>query len=102
MYRQGDILIIPVDPEIDWIDAERAKRVPRDRLRVVLAYGEATGHAHAIASLGATLYEQDDERFLHLRLPATLRHEEHARIKLPAGKYRVVQQVEYPDVIVLD
>jgi len=26
--------------------------VPRDRGRVVLAYGEATGHAHAIAEPG--------------------------------------------------
>ncbi len=41
--RQGDVLVL----EIDDIPKD-ARRVPRDDGRVVLAYGEVTGHAHAI------------------------------------------------------
>ena len=46
-YRQGDVLLIPTDAI-----PEKAKRVTRDAGRIVLAYGEVTGHAHAIASRG--------------------------------------------------
>ncbi len=35
------------------------------------------------------------ERFLKVTRTVELKHEEHTRIELPAGKYRVVQQVEY-------
>lgn len=59
--RQGDVFIkavakIPAD----------AKVKPRDNGRVVLAYGEATGHAHAIAELGCDLLETADERFVRV------------------------------------
>ena len=49
MVRQGDVLLVPVDAI-----PEAAKPVARDHGRVVLAYGEATGHAHAISSAAAT------------------------------------------------
>lgn len=46
MYRQGDILIVPV-PEESVPGGLRP--APRDaRGRLVLAHGEATGHCHAI------------------------------------------------------
>ena len=47
--RQGDVLLVPASRPGD------AKPVGRDCGRVVLAYGEVTGHAHAIRSHGATL-----------------------------------------------
>ena len=102
MYRQGDILLIPLEPELQEFDADSAERIPRERGRVVLAHGEATGHAHTISSLGATLYQQFDERFLRLRWSSWLRHQEQASIRVPRGTYRVVRQVEYPDVVVID
>src|SRR5262245_29451672 len=49
LIRQGDVLLIPVDPEL--VDgAAPANRRVQERVagRVVLAEGEATGHAHAI------------------------------------------------------
>lgn len=52
MLRQGDVLLVEVTEEIP----AEAKKVERDHGRVVLAYGEATGHAHAIPHPGATLY----------------------------------------------
>jgi hypothetical protein len=51
MYRQGDVLIIPVESIPERLDA-----IDRDDGRVVLAHGEVTGHAHAIKAEGAVLF----------------------------------------------
>jgi len=90
MVRQGDVLLVPVDAIPDG-----ATPVARDRGRVVLAYGEVTGHAHAIKAPGATLLADEVDRYLRLRSQAVLDHEEHAAIGLAAGAYRVVIQREY-------
>lgn len=98
MYRQGDILFLPV-PEENVPGTVRAlPPAGRDaRGRLVLALGEATGHAHAIPGPGALLRDPDPLRPDHLHLPSGGRvvHEEHAAISLPAGWYRVVRQREY-------
>lgn len=52
LYRQGDVLIMRVEGK-----CVPGAEVKRDKGRVVLAYGEVTGHAHAIRSRAATLYE---------------------------------------------
>ena len=91
MFRQGDVLLIPVQ-EIP----KRARAVEREGGRVVLAHGEATGHAHAIQAPGARLFSDGGSRFLEVPAEgATLAHEEHAAIPLPGGAYRVVIQREY-------
>jgi hypothetical protein len=88
-FRQGDVLLELVE------SAELGKEIPRDPQRgVVLAYGEATGHAHAIADSGATLYFGKDkaanaDRFLRVLRPVSLRHDEHAPVALVPGLYRV-------------
>ena len=43
MFRQGDVLIIPVAKLPDCLEPMK-----RERGRVILAHGEVTGHAHAI------------------------------------------------------
>ncbi|MGH8907319.1 MAG: hypothetical protein ACRD0K_12525 [Egibacteraceae bacterium] len=90
-YRQGDVLIVATRQlPAGLVPA------PRDRGRIVLAEGEATGHAHAIAERGAILYEGDgEERFLEVETAVALRHEEHGAITLPPGTYRVIRQREY-------
>ncbi|GAA4573960.1 hypothetical protein [Planotetraspora kaengkrachanensis] len=98
MYRQGDILIVPVPEESVPAAARTGPPEPRDaRGRLVLALGEATGHAHAIAGPGTLLLDRDPSRpgFLHLPSGGRLVHEEHAAISLPKGWYRVVRQREY-------
>ena len=90
MVRQGDVLLVPVDAI-----PEKARPVARDNGRVVLAYGEVTGHAHAISSAAATQLHDDIERYLRLTAVATLQHEEHAAIELAPGSYRIVIQREY-------
>jgi hypothetical protein len=91
MYRQGDVLVVPVTGIPD--DATEGAR---DKGRIVLAYGEATGHAHAIADPEAEVLEARGSRYLRIGAKgASLTHEEHGPIALPPGSYRVVIQREY-------
>jgi hypothetical protein len=94
IYRQGDVLI------------RRVSRLPNGskdvtpKSRIVLAHGEVTGHAHAIAEGEAREYSFAGaagivRRFLKVVSEATVRHEEHAPIPLPSGLYEIVQQREY-------
>jgi hypothetical protein len=91
MLRQGDVLLIPVN------------RIPDDGFvvelgsRIVLAEGEATGHAHALVSDGLELVvETDDQtRYVELVGPGKLVHEEHETILLQPGAYEVRRQREY-------
>jgi hypothetical protein len=95
MYRQGDVLLVPVESI-----PVRLEQVARDGGRVVLAYGEATGHAHAIVGDQATLFRQPEgEAEVFMRVlggaPVALVHDEHDTIMIPPGWYRVVRQREY-------
>lgn len=114
MYRQGDVLItrvaaIPGD----------AKERKRDNGRVILAYGEVTGHAHAIAdspqhpraalfdvparngssvgtrSVDGAIADTDLMTFLRVDELSELVHDEHSMIVLAPGDYRVTRQREY-------
>jgi hypothetical protein len=108
MYRQGDVLIERVDESTETV--VKAKNIELDTQkgspRVVFAYGEVTGHAHAIA------YEESMDWFEaegqdtvtdaggtvgYLRLvdAAELRHEEHSPINLDPGLWKVTRQREY-------
>jgi hypothetical protein len=94
LYRQGDVLIRQVASLPS--DAKPVK----NKGRIVLAHGEVTGHAHAIAVREAREFTMADaagavKRFLSVVSEATVRHEEHAPITLPAGVYEIVQQREY-------
>jgi hypothetical protein len=112
-FRQGDVLIVMVDSLPKNVVAK-----PRDNGRVVLAYGEVTGHAHAIIEKKVIHYDAPDAvsaaeallasvgmkrqltaenapTFLELATEAPLQHEEHGTIKLPAGRAVVIRQREY-------
>ncbi|CAM5351794.1 hypothetical protein SAVIM338S_01224 [Streptomyces avidinii] len=98
MYRQGDVLIVPLAESAVPPDAGDAPPEPRDGLgRLVLALGEVTGHAHAVLGPGRLVREPGPLAPLLLHLPDGGRvvHEEHAAIPLPKGWYRVVRQREY-------
>ncbi|MEV0159723.1 hypothetical protein ACGFJC_50395 [Nonomuraea fuscirosea] len=85
MYRQGDILLMPIPEETAPVVSLSQPRDARGRL--VLSYGEGTGHAHAIPGPGTL-----SRGFLHLPVGGRLVHEEHAAISLPKGWYRVIRQ----------
>ena len=111
MYAQGDLLIIPVTD----IPKKLKECTPRSG-PVVLAHGETTGHRHAFYDGGVRLFRPDDqgvstellernaipmetvEQWIELARETGLKHEEHAEIKLPKGKYRVVRQREYDPI----
>lgn len=98
MYRQGDVLIVPVAEEAVAEHVVRAPREARDgRGRLVLALGEVTGHAHAVVGPGELVREAGlfGPMLLHLPKGGRVVHEEHAVITLPAGWFRVVRQREY-------
>lgn len=67
------------------------KKDMRDQGRIILAYGEVTGHCHEVvlAETGlppsmdeAQFFEVDGRRELIVLAPCILRHEEHAPIAL--------------------
>jgi hypothetical protein len=97
MYRQGDVLIKEVAKmptavkQVDWAKEGR----------VILAYGEVTGHAHALGLSFASMFATEaGQRFLKVKEGAELTHEEHATIKPVPGVYEVIQQREYtPEAI---
>ena len=110
MYAQGDLLIIPVE----YIPQKLKNCTPKGP--VVLAHGETTGHRHAFYDGGVTLYRPDDqgvssellqqnaipmqtvEQWIDVAKETMLKHEEHAPISLPPGKYKVVRQREYDPI----
>ena len=122
-YRHGDVVIVPIS-EDTWGDLENGVRNGQkiEQLdEVCLAEGEITGHSHMLRSEDPTVLapfesiqphmlewgfrpEQNSEgellrnagnyRALKLTADASLTHEEHAEIKLPAGHYVVYQQRE--------
>jgi hypothetical protein len=98
MYRQGDVLIIPVAKA-----PKLGKKFQGLFGRLILAEGEVTGHAHAILDTEAELHEIEHEvsdRLLRVLVEdgAKLVHEEHGQIKLPKGDYIVRLQREYDPI----
>jgi len=95
LIRQGDVLLVPVS------QPTASQPVPRRHGRLVLATGELSGHAHAIADDHAELVTAEGAAQLFLLVhgtPATLTHEEHTPLTVPPGAYRVVRQREYDPV----
>ena len=81
--RQGDVTLKPSTLP------DNAQPQPRDG-RLILAEGEATGHAHAIHDLGAVLYTYGDRTYLVTDTAVELIHEEHGTVLAPPGSYEVL------------
>ena len=107
-YRQGDVLI----ERISNIPGS-AKKQKRSS-RVILAHGEMTGHHHMLeTSDPADWWKEGEistanskpstlagELFVSLPAGGVVTHQEHAKIKLPTGTYRITRQREYsPEAI---
>ena len=98
--RQGDVLLV----DAAYRGNKSGTPIPLDGGRIVLAYGEVTGHAHAIAVTDpaappAQYFDADAERFLRALTDIPLAHEEHAQVMFsphdPArGRYQQAFQVE--------
>jgi hypothetical protein len=110
--RQGDVQLQPVASL-----PSGCTEIPADGNRIVLAYGEVTGHAHAIYDYVAHGLEKAGEvadaaiaraqtkarlwrdaagdRYLEVVETVSLSHEEHATHVLAPGIYKLPNQVEY-------
>lgn len=90
--QHGDCILIPVN-ELP----ENTRLAPRDaHNRAIAAEGEVTGHAHALASPDASIYELIDvedmpQRFLKVEGEASahISHEEHGTLVVPPGLYEI-------------
>ena len=92
-WRQGDIYFVKLDGDVDSADAVPVKSG-------VIAKGETTGHAHRVLhssiAAGALLCLVGGSMFLRSpEVGATIVHDEHGPIELPAGSYAVVPQQEF-------
>jgi len=104
-YRQGDVLLV----ETKSIPADAHETNRDEHGRIVLAYGEVTGHAHAFRGKGVcgfTKLDNNEVEFLLVQdgggSGAILNHElvsgqkaEHDAQTIPPGKFELAQQVEY-------
>ena len=83
--RQGDILFTKVD------SAPKQQNIV---VKNIVAYGEATGHCHKLE--GGILYlDEKNEMFVISEGGAHVLHEEHNRINLEEGVWKVTRQAEY-------
>lgn len=88
-YRQGDVLLQPVDA----LPVEATKIT--GKMPIILAEGEATRHAHRIKrSRKVRHHIANGEMYLEVLEPVDLEHEEHAAITVDPGIYLVRRQVE--------
>lgn len=95
--RQGDVFV----QEIKSIPKD-AKKQKTDR--VILAYGEVTGHCHEVATEDLDkieLFSIDGKMYLNVKEDGVhVTHQEHSTAILDKGKYEVVIQREYsPEAI---
>jgi hypothetical protein len=87
LFRQGDVLLRQIKELPETVRRKEDK---------VLAFGEATGHAHKFTSEFADLYiDVGGKQYAFLLEKAVLEHEEHANIEVPEGVYEVVIQREF-------
>lgn len=93
VIRQGDVNIA----QVENLPANAKPIELKKGDRIVLAYGEVTGHAHAI-------YEDTDKvkmwavgkvKYLEVMATVMLKHEEHSAAELSPGIYKLPVQVEY-------
>lgn len=88
--RHGDVGLIVADAL-----PEGAVEQPRNGGDVVLAFGEATGHAHRITDEGASIWVIGSEKYLVTKASCVLDHEEHGKVVVPPGIYLVAVEEDY-------
>jgi hypothetical protein len=82
--QQGDVLIKRVDDLPAGCEI-----IEKDKL--TLALGEATGHSHTVESQGAILFSFGTKKYMTLKEPAVIKHQEHKEFTVPAGTYEIDQ-----------
>lgn len=96
--RQGDVLIEETGQRVPAGAVPRA----RENGRVVLAHGEVTGHAHAVADQDAELYDVGDVMLLEVDHLSDVRHDEHGAVTLTPTTHEVIRQSEYTPAAIVN
>ena len=108
MFRQGDVIIFEA-PEGTRIPPAW-KSVPRQNGRVILAYGEKTGHHHSIATADVELFAPGEAAEMVDRMlrtgsgAAAVEHQEHGAITTRSLKPNTVyivrpQREHFPEAV---
>lgn len=89
-FRHGDLNISKTDKLVGY----------KARKDNVLAWGEATGHAHRIKPKTkedvVEIYENEKgELAIKVKGVAVVTHEEHHTIEIPTGTYQIIREREY-------
>lgn len=90
--QQGDVLITKIDAM-----PSAAKKMPPKARGYVIAEGEATGHAHTIATDAIEDISIDEQGVIYAQIAkqVDLVHEEHGPVSLDPGIYRFDRVQEY-------
>jgi len=89
--RQGDVMMVYVGK------TETAPKEVKSGQTVILAFGEQTGHKHALLVGKKSKYPAFDaaaERYIQILVSGKLSHEEHEAAILRAGTIEIGVQVE--------
>lgn len=97
VLRQGDVALIRVGS----LPVGCSEVLP-DHGRIILAFGERTGHSHAVYGVTAEqpkvrLWSAGAERFLQVLTRCELVHEEHSAAVLEPGTYLLPGQYEHTE-----
>ncbi len=104
-YQQGDIIMIAIDASQEQtIKRFISKGQINKNNEYVIAHGEQTGHTHTVdadksklttltTTTGYNIY-----KFLSVKKPAEIKHQEHKTIILPQGDY-IIRNVQIYDYI---
>lgn len=97
VLRQGDVALIRVGS----LPVGCSEVLP-DHGRIILAFGERTGHSHAVYGVTAEqpkvrLWSAGAERFLQVLTRSDLQHEEHSPVVLEPGIYQLPGQYEFSE-----
>ena len=95
-YRHGDVIIKAITKR-EYNEIMEASPAKND---YVVAYGEATGHHHALQAKTGTaqvLVNSDNQQAVafSVKQDTKLTHEEHNTIEIPKGYYQVEFEREY-------
>lgn len=88
--RQGDVYLKPCT-----ILPDGMKKIKPVNGRIILAEGEATGHAHTMYADSATLFGVEEKMIVVVHEQTILEHQEHRAIEVAPGTYWVTRQREY-------
>lgn len=96
--RQGDVMGIPIKS----LPAGCIEVPPTKDGKIILAFGEKTGHHHRIESVTkeapkVRMWSAGAERFLQVLTHCEVLHEEHGAAPLEPGIYQLPGQYEFSE-----